>query len=98
MEEEQSSRKRLHIRKGWLIIFIIIIIILFKVDIKSKIESEQFQDNLSYIEDFFENIWDEYIADNFKEWIENLSDKLVDSSVESFQEIVNEKLDSLKSD
>lgn len=49
--EEEKKKPRLQINMGGLIIIIIIALILFKVDIKSKIKSEQFQKNITYVED-----------------------------------------------
>jgi len=49
--EEEKKTSRLHINIGGLIILIILALILFKVDIKSKIQSPQFQKNITYITD-----------------------------------------------
>lgn len=59
------KKPRLHVHTGGIIILIIIILILFKVDIKSKIKSEQFQKNISYIENTVKNFLDDKISPNY---------------------------------
>jgi len=56
-----ERKPRLHVHLGGLIILIIIILVLFKVDIKSKIQSPQFQKNYSYIEEQVKTFWQKYI-------------------------------------
>lgn len=56
-----ERKSRLHIHLGGLIILAIIALILFKVDIKSKIKSPQFQSNISYIEEQAKIFWNKYI-------------------------------------
>ena len=56
-----ERKPRLHINIGLLIIIIIVGLLLFKVDIKSKIQSPQFQNNISYIEEQVKSILDEFI-------------------------------------
>jgi hypothetical protein len=63
---DDERKSRLHIHLGGLIILIIIFLILFKVDIKSKIQSPQFQENITYIEDQSINIWTNYILNPIK--------------------------------
>ena len=60
---EEVKKGGLHIHIGGLIILVIILLILFKVDIKSKIDSPQFQKNLIYVE----NVWKEKIVTPIKE-------------------------------
>jgi len=55
---EEVKKPGLHIHIGGLVILIIIVLILLKVDIKSKIQSEQFQNNISYIKGVAANVWD----------------------------------------
>ena len=43
---DDERKPRLHIHTGGIIILIIILLVLFKVDIKSKINSPQFQKNV----------------------------------------------------
>jgi hypothetical protein len=64
MADEQKSR--LHVHLGGIIIIGIIVLILFKVDIKSKIQSPQFQKNYSYIEEQVKSIWQKYVLDPIK--------------------------------
>jgi len=59
---DEERKPRLQIHTGGIIILIIILLILFKVDIKSKIKSEQFQKNISYVENTVKNFWDEKVA------------------------------------
>lgn len=60
---DDERKPRMHIHTGGLIIFIIIILVLFKVDIKSKIKSPQFQKNLTYIEDTIKDFYKKNISD-----------------------------------
>ena len=46
---DDERKPRFHIHTGGLIIFIIILLVLFKVDIVSKVQSPQFQKNITYI-------------------------------------------------
>lgn len=59
MEEDKKSG--VSVRWGWLILIIVIIFILFKVDIKEKVQSEQFQENISYFKGQIEKIWNKII-------------------------------------
>ena len=59
---DDERKSRLHIHLGGLVILIIIALILFKVDIKSKIESPQFQENYTYITEQIKTFWQKYIA------------------------------------
>jgi len=63
---DDERKPRLHIHMGGLIILIIILLILFKIDIKSKIESEQFQKNVTYVEDQVKNLWQKYVVSTVK--------------------------------
>jgi len=59
-DDERKSRTHIHL--GGIIILIIIVLILFKVDIKSKIESPELQKNITYIETQAKDFWQEYIV------------------------------------
>ena len=61
-----ERKSRLHIHIGGLIILIIIALVLFKVDIKSKINSPQFQKNVTYVEEQVKTLWQKYIAGPLK--------------------------------
>lgn len=63
---DDERKSRLHIHLGGVIILIIIALILFKVDLRSKIESPQFQKNLSYIEEQAKTFWLNYILNPLK--------------------------------
>lgn len=60
--DNDERKPRLHIHLGGLVILIIIVLILFKVDIRSKIQSPQFQTNVSYIIEQTKIIWQKYIV------------------------------------
>jgi hypothetical protein len=51
MSDDGEKKPRLHIHTGGLIIILIIILILLKVDIKSKIKSQRFQENITFIKE-----------------------------------------------
>ena len=63
---DDERKPRLHIHFGGLIILVIILLILFKVDIKSKIKSPQFQKNITYIEDTVKGFYTKYLVEPFK--------------------------------
>lgn len=63
---DDERKSRLHIHIGGLIILIIIVLILFKVDIKSKINSPQFQNNVTYVEEQVKTFWQKYISGPLK--------------------------------
>lgn len=94
--EENKEKKGLHIHLGWSIIFIIIIIILFRIDIKDKVNSPQFQKNITYIEDFFKDLWDNNVKSFYEKEISNLSKNLINTGIETVQDGVDQKLDEMK--
>lgn len=63
---DDERRPRLHINIGVLIILIIIVLVLFKVDIKSKIKSEQFQKNITYVETTVKTFWEKNVVSVIK--------------------------------
>jgi hypothetical protein len=81
---------------GWLIIFIIIILVLFRVDIKEKINSPILNKNIEYIENFFTDLWNNKIKQKFDEGINDISKNLVNTGIETVQDEMNEKLDEMK--
>ncbi len=60
--DKDERKPRLHIHIGGLVIIIIIVLVLFKFDIKSKINSPQFQKNVTYVEDQVKGLWQKYIS------------------------------------
>jgi len=96
MSDEEKPKPSLHVHLGGLVIILIIFFILFKVDIKSKINSPQFQKNITYIENFFKNIWEEKLKTPFENGIKDVSNNLVNSGINMVQDGVNEKLDGMK--
>lgn len=93
---DSENKKSIHIHTGGLIIFIILIIIIFKVDIKSKITSPQFQKNITYIEDQAKYLWDKYLAQPVKKATSNIFTDITDKGVKELQTNVNKKLDIIE--
>ncbi len=93
--ENESKKPRIQIRLGGLVLLIILALILFKVDIKDKVESEKFQKNISYVTDKTKELWEKYIIQPFKsktgEWVKDLAS----DGLEKIQESVNEKTKQL---
>ena len=85
-----ERKPRLHIHLGGLVIIIIILLILFKVDIKSKIDSPQFQKNYTYIEEQVKSFWQKYILTPIKsktgEWFIDFTNKKVEEIQNNFTE------------
>lgn len=84
MEGEEKKQSRLHVSLGGLVILIILALILFKVDIKNKVESPQFQKNITYITDKAKEAWG------------NLTNPLREKLGESFTDITNKQLEKLQ--
>ncbi len=76
---------RLHIHLGGLIIIIIIILILFKVDIRSTINSPRFQNNVNYIEQQGENIWNKYLKKPLTSGWNGLFNNLLNKGIEQIK-------------
>jgi hypothetical protein len=89
---DDERKPRLHIHTGGLIIFIIIILILFKVDIKSKIQSPQFQKNISYIEEKAKEIWNDYIISPIKSKTVDFLKTSADKEIEKLQNNISNNL------
>lgn len=96
MSDEEKPKSNLHIHLGGVIIIIIVILVLFKVDIKSKINSPQFQKNITYVEDFFVNFYEKNIKGFFEKSVKDISNKIVNTGIEGVQDTVNKKLDGMK--
>ena len=77
--DNDERKSRLHIHLGGLVILAIIALILFRVDIKSKIQNPQFQENYAYIEEQVKTFWQKYISGPIKsktgEWFIDLTNK-----------------------
>ena len=84
MNDERKSR--LHIHTGGLIILAIIILILFKVDIKERIESPQFQENYTYIETNVKVFWQEHISGPLKAKLGGVFVDFTNKKLENFQD------------
>lgn len=96
MSDEEKPKSNLHIHLGGVIVVIIIILVLFKVDIKSKIDSPQFQKNITYVEDFFVNFYNKNIKGFLANLAKDISNKIVNTGIEGVQDTVNTKLDGMK--
>lgn len=87
--EEEKRRPRLQIRLGGLVIIIIIGIVLFKVDLKDKIQSEQFQENLAFIKDKADDFWDKItrpIKEKISDEVEDYTEEKLEELQENFKE------------
>ena len=92
----EGEKKGIGIRWGWLILILILFFIIFKIDIKEKINSPILNKNIEYVSNFFMGLWDNHIKEKFDNTIDNISKKLINSSIESAQDVVNKKLEDLK--
>ncbi|HLP86359.1 MAG TPA: hypothetical protein VK153_00560 [Candidatus Paceibacterota bacterium] len=81
-----ERKSRLHIHTGGLIILAIIIFILFKVDIREKIESPQFQKNYTYIEENVKIFWQKYISGPVKSKLGSVFIDFTNKELEKVQE------------
>ena len=93
--EEEKRRPRLQIRLGGLVILIIIGIVLFKVDLKDKIQSEQFQDNIAFVKEKATDFWDK-ITRPLKEKIGDEVEEYTEEQLEKMQENFKENILKLK--
>jgi hypothetical protein len=84
--KDDERKSRLHIHLGGLVILIIVILILFKVDIVSKIQSPQFQKNVTYVEDQAKNFWQNYIWNPIKSKIGNWFVETTNKEVKQIQD------------
>jgi hypothetical protein len=87
-----DKKPRLHIHLGGLIILVIIFLLLFKVDLRSKIESPQFQKNYTYISVQVSNFWQKYILYPIKSKLGNFIFKQINTKIEDFQGNFQENL------
>lgn len=93
---DDERKPRLHIHLGGLILLVIIALILFKVDIKTKIESPQFQKNYSYIEDNVKAFWQNYIIKPIKSKTGDILINFANNKLEEVQKNFSENV--LKTD
>lgn len=89
---DDERKPRLHIHTGGLIILIIIILILFKVDIKSKIQSPVFQENYTYLTEQVKVVWDKYISIPIKSKAGELFIKVTNTQLEKIQNNFSENI------
>lgn len=89
---DDERKPRLHIHTGGLIILVIILLILFKVDIKSKIKSEQFQKNISYVEEQVKTLWQKYVMSPLKSKTGEVFIDVTNKGVKQIQDNVTNNL------
>lgn len=82
---DDERKPRLHVHFGGLIILAIILLILFKVDIKDKIKSPQFQKNVTYIEDTVKGLYTKYLVEPFKTKAVDLFKSTTDKELKRIQ-------------
>ncbi len=85
---DEVKKGGLHVHFGGLIIVVIILLILFKVDIKSKIDSPQFQKNITYVE----NVWKENIIKPIKEKLSKFFIKFTEKEFDRIQDNLKENV------
>ena len=81
-----ERKPRFHVNILGLVILIIIILVLFKVDIKSKIKSPQFQENITYVEEQAKTIWQKYIIGPIKSKVGQLFIDVTNKGIKQIQD------------
>lgn len=89
---DDEKKSRLHVHLGGLVIIGIILLIIFKVDIKSQIQSPQFQKNITYIEEQASAIWQKYILGPAKSQLGNSFIDITNKGVKQIQDNVTKNL------
>ncbi len=89
MDNNNNRPSRLHIHLGGLVIFIIIILMLFKVDLRSAISSPRFQQNISYVKEQSLNIWDKYLSNPLTKLWDSVYSNLVNKGIEQIKKEVS---------
>ena len=93
---DDERKPRIHIHTGGLIILIILLLILFKVDLPSKINSPQFSENITFLKTEATNFWNNYIIFPMKsssgEWLKNTVDNTVNGGIDKVQNNLSDKL------
>jgi len=82
--ENENNKPRIKISLGGFIILVILALILFKVDIKEKIDSPQFKKNWDYISTEVKDLWSKYISTPLKA---KSGELMVDMAKKGFDEI-----------
>lgn len=83
---DDERKSRLHVHLGGVIILIIIALVLFKVDLKSKIQSPQFQKNYTYITEQAKTFWQKYILNPLKAKTGTLFIDLTNKGIKQMQD------------
>lgn len=91
---DENKKSSVSIRWGSVILIVAIVFILFKIDIKDKIQSEQFQENISYIKEQAQNIWNK-IVDITKS---KASEVIINSANEGLDKIQNDIKKNINTD
>jgi len=94
--DNDERKSRLHIHLGGLVILAIIALILFRVDIKSKIQNPQFQENYAYIEEQVKTFWQKYVSGPIKAKAGSFFIDFTNKELEKFQDNFSNNL--LKTD
>lgn len=94
--DDDERKSRLHIHTGGLIILMIVLLFLFKVDIKSKIQSPQFQENYSYITEQVKTFWQKNILNPIKSKISDMFINTTNKRIKEIQDNFNKNV--LKTD
>jgi predicted Holliday junction resolvase-like endonuclease len=84
--KDDERKSRLHIHLGGLIILIIIVLILFKVDIVSKVQSRQFQKNVTYVEEQAKTFWQNTIWNPIKTKLGNWFVETTNTEIKKIQD------------
>jgi hypothetical protein len=93
---DDERKPRVHIHTGGLIILIILLFILFKVDLVSKVKSPQFQENITFVKTEATKFWNDYVVFPMKsssgEWLKNTVNNTVNGGLEKVQNNLSEKI------
>ena len=89
---EDEKKSGIHIHTGGLILLIIILLILFKVDIISKVQSPQFQKNITFITTQAKNIWENDILKPIKDRLLNVVVDVGNNGLQKVQDNISKNL------
>lgn len=90
--KDDERKSRLHIHLGGIIILAIIALILFKVDIRSKIQSPQFKENVTYVTEKIKTFWQTYILTPIKTKTGELFIDITNKGIKKIQDNFTEKI------
>jgi len=75
-----------HFHLGGLLILLIIIFVLLKVDIKTVVNSPQFQQNASFVKEQATIVWSKYLKDPLTRSWNGLFNKIIDKGVDQIKD------------